>query len=100
MASATAQKNCGSDLGVQVAESLGGFQFTNPNVAVADQVAVVLERERELFGRWRVRRATLVCSRAGQLGGVFHQDALVEDGHARGAEELSGGVGGRALEDH
>ena len=46
------------------------FQFAEPDVAVADWVAVVLQGQRELFRPGSVGRAHVVAGGAGQLDGA------------------------------
>ncbi len=61
------------------------FQFAEPDVAVADWVVVVLQREREFFRSGGVRRPHVVAGRAGQLDVVLDQHAVVECGDVRWA---------------
>src|SRR5215472_13362283 len=69
--------------------SFSGFQFPNPDVAVAHGMVVVLERERKLIGPWFVWRTRMVRGRTGEFDVVLHQHAIVKNGFARGTCELS-----------
>jgi hypothetical protein len=55
----------GANLSRRKGTSLGGLQFANPNIAVADGVTVVLQSERELLRTGGVGRAHVVAGGAG-----------------------------------
>src|SRR5205807_10659544 len=79
--------------------SFSRFQFADPDVAVAHGMVVVLQRQRQLVGSWFVRRAHMVPGGAGELDVVLHQNAIVKNGFARGARQLSRSVKARAVKN-
>src|SRR6266704_6249242 len=71
------------------AASLGGFQFADPDVAVAHWMVMVLQRQRQFFWLRFVRRPLAMSRRAAQFHIVLHEHAVVKNGLARGAKQLS-----------
>src|SRR6266705_4470045 len=71
------------------ATSLGGFQFADPDVAVAHRMAMILQRQRQFFWLRFVRRPFAVSRRAAQFHIVLHQHSIVKYGLAGGAKQLS-----------
>ena len=59
------------------------FQFTNPDVAVANRMIVVLKRKRQLLRACFVRRTDVMAGWSGGLNVVLREDAVVKDGDAR-----------------
>src|SRR5258706_1058844 len=74
-------------------------QFTDPNVAVAHGMAVVLQAERQFLGVRFVGRALAVSCRPAWLDVVLHEHAVVQHCYASGAEELSIFVEARAVKN-
>src|SRR6266702_8025777 len=71
------------------AASLGGFQFADPDVAVAHWMVMVLQRQRQFFWLRFVRRPLAMSRRAAQFHIVLHEHAVVKNGFAGGAEQLA-----------
>src|SRR5688572_29535714 len=86
--------------GVGVAALLLLFrQGADPDVAVADGVAVVLEADAALLGVLLVGRLGVVAARADQLGMVLRQHAVVQHRHRRRALQLARRIEPRPAED-
>src|SRR5450759_4009406 len=63
------------------------LERTNPDVAIADRVAVILQRDRSRRVAGRVRKNGLVRRRAPERRGGVDRDAVVQDGDDRGRVE-------------
>src|SRR6266704_1745975 len=81
------------------ATSLGGFQFADPDVAVAHWMVMVLQRQRQFFRLRFVRRPFAVSRRAAQFHVVLHEDAVMKHGDAGGAQQLSILIEARAVKN-
>src|SRR6266568_296871 len=71
------------------ATSLGGFQFADPDVAVAHRMAMILQRQRQFFWLRFVRRPLAMSRRAAQFHIVLHQHAIVKNGFAGRTEQFA-----------
>ena len=60
---------------------------------------MILQAEREFLRVRFVGWTLAVLCWAGELDAVLHEDAVVKDGDAGGAEELAAGIEARAVED-
>src|ERR1044072_6960400 len=75
------------------------LQFSYPDVAVTDRIAVVLEFERQLVGVGLVGRPRLIGRWADQLEIVLDQHAVEQHRHPRRTLERAVGFEMRAVED-
>src|SRR5271169_3789720 len=72
---------------------------SNPDVAIANGVAVVLQGQRSFVWSGLVRRAFTMSGGAAKLDIVLDEDAIVKDGDACGTEQLARCVEARAVKD-
>ena len=78
---------------------LWGCKFTEPDVAVADWMVVVLQRKREFVRTCGVRRTDVMAGGSGEFDIVLRENTVVEDGNVRGASEFAGCIKARAMPD-
>ena len=76
------------------------LQAANPDVAVADWVIMILQRERQFFRCGRVRRPRVMRGRSGQLDIVLHQRSIVKNRYARRATQFSAGIESRTVKNN
>jgi hypothetical protein len=68
------------------------LQFANPDVAVADRVVVVLQRQGKFFRTGYIGRALMVSGRTGGFDVILYEHAIVQNRESRWTQKFSGSI--------